>query len=196
MRQTVSMCATMLILSVSSGHALGGEGLRLNDVDRMPNQLQGRLMLGTAIGNRHHDSGRDGPRIHSLSMMGDYYFNSPLGLGSEGGLRATSGLLLGTRATLWGNSASNGLSGIERRDAPLALPDIASENGATTYLGVGYTGLSNKGGWGISADFGLMASSPRAVRLGRVLNSSSSLDDTLRDVRWSPVLQLGASYSF
>jgi hypothetical protein len=61
---------------------------------------------------------------------------------------------------------------------------------------VGYTSLYGKSGWGFSADFGLMALSPgSAVKLGRVLGGQS-LDDVLRDMRLSPLVQLGVSYSF
>ena len=75
--------------------------------------------------------------------------------------------------------------------------DSAPEPGAAPYLGIGYTGLSSKGGWGFSADVGVVALSPRStVKLGRVLGGTQSLDDVLRDMRLSPLLQLGVSYSF
>ena len=35
-----------------------------------------------------------------------------------------------------------------------------------------------------------------AVKLGKVFTGNQALDDTVRDMRWSPVLQLGVSYSF
>jgi hypothetical protein len=42
-----------------------------------------------------------------------------------------------------------------------------------------------------------MALNPRsAVRLGKVFNGTLTLDDTLREMRFSPLLQLGVSYSF
>jgi hypothetical protein len=34
------------------------------------------------------------------------------------------------------------------------------------------------------------------VRLGRVVGGSQSLDDLVRELRLSPVLQFGASYAF
>jgi hypothetical protein len=46
--------------------------------------------------------------------------------------------------------------------------------------------------WGVSADLGLMAASPRsAVRLGQ-----QGLDDTLRELRLAPMLQFGVSYTY
>jgi hypothetical protein len=63
---------------------------------------------------------------------------------------------------------------------------------AWPYLGIGYSDASLRGGWGFSADLGLAAQSFGAARsLG-----SQSLDDTIRDMRLTPVLQLGVSYRF
>jgi hypothetical protein len=62
---------------------------------------------------------------------------------------------------------------------------------------LGYTGLSSKGGWGFSADVGVMALSPgSSVKLGRVFSGNQSLDDLLREMRLSPLVQVGVSYSF
>jgi len=64
------------------------------------------------------------------------------------------------------------------------------------YFGFGYTGLPSKAGWGFSADLGVMALNPgSAVKLGRVFGGQN-LDDVLRDMRLSPLVQLGVSYSF
>jgi hypothetical protein len=35
-----------------------------------------------------------------------------------------------------------------------------------------------------------------AAKLGGLPGGPQSLDDTLRDMRWQPILQLGVSYSF
>jgi hypothetical protein len=75
------------------------------------------------------------------------------------------------------------------RMAPDAANDAA---GAVPYLGVGYTGLSLRGGWGFSADVGLVGS---GVRLGRSVNGTQA-DELLRELRLTPILQLGVSYSF
>ncbi len=85
-----------------------------------------------------------------------------------------------------------------RRNFSLANPGLGAEEGNSSvpYLGVGYTGLQSLratgGGWGFSADVGLVALQPRsAVRFGQ-----QGLSDSLRDLQLSPLLQLGASYSF
>jgi hypothetical protein len=105
----------------------------------------------------------------ALSLLGDYYFTGP-GFGAGrvgGGLRATSGLYLG------------------------------DTGGTAPYLGVGYTGASLRGGWGFTADIGLKglsATSGSGLRLGRT--PAPAIDDTLRDLRLAPTLQLGVTYRF
>ncbi|MEO7339001.1 MAG: hypothetical protein ABIV63_20700, partial [Caldimonas sp.] len=64
-------------------------------------------------------------------------------------------------------------------------------------FGIGYTGLSPHGGWSFRADLGLVSLSPGgAVRLGRLVTGNQNLDDAVRDLRLSPVMQLGVSYAF
>jgi hypothetical protein len=154
--------------------------------------LKGRLSLGTTPYRMDSGDFDSAPqRISSLSVMGDYYLTRPL-LGASGGLRATSGLLLGPRASLWSSPAS-----VDRRPGSAANPDGSMESASTApYLGLGYTGLFGKGGWGVSADLGLMATSRSGVRLGKVFNGTQSLDDTMRDLRFLPLVQFGLSYSF
>ncbi len=160
-------------------------------------RVQGRLSLGVHSATLYADpfGFDDAPaRLNSLSLLGDYYLTGALGHRSAGGIRATSGVLLGPRATLWGSLPSGGLFQVDRRPG---APDAAGENHTVPYLGVGYTGLSLRGGWGLSVDLGLMALHPRsATQLGGVLTGSQSLDNTLRELRLSPILQLGVSYSF
>jgi hypothetical protein len=128
--------------------------------------------------------------LPSAQLLGDYYFTGP-GFGGgrvTGGLRATSGLLFGARAPGLG-PAAGGLT-LRRAD----LPTEASA-GALPYLGVGYTGLSARGGWGFSADLGLIGAAPRTPGL-QWQRSGPSLDEMLRDLRLTPTVQLGVSYSF
>lgn len=191
MRNVVRSLVGALALVVTLAHAGSGEGLQAPLDHPAWEGLKGRLSFGTVapfqaeLGNPASEP----LRIHSLSLMGDYYLSRPW-LGSVGGLRATSGLMLGSRGSLWSSPAS-----IDRRTSlggALADGGTADSNSTVPYLGVGYTGLSSKGGWGLSADLGLMALNPRsAAKLG-----NQSLDDTMRDLRFTPLLQLGVSYSF
>jgi hypothetical protein len=154
---------------------------------------QGRMSLGTEPA---------GLKLNTVSLMGDYYFTGSL-LGSRraGGFRATSGLLLGPRTQSWlgqpGLSAGNSFSiATQAFGQPAALPaagDSPADNATLPYLGLGYTGLSLRGGWSFNADLGLVARSPgNVVKFGR----SQSLDDSVRELRLSPLLQFGVSYSF
>jgi len=71
--------------------------------------------------------------------------------------------------------------------------DVAGDNATLPYLGIGYTGLSPRNGWGFSADLGLVAKNPgNALRAG----GGQSLDEMIRDMRMTPLLQLGVSYAF
>ena len=136
-------------------------------------------------------------------LIGDYYFaRLPLGSHGAGGFRASSGVLLGSGAPLWAAQAPGGSSpfSLGRRNLSLlsGLPgaDTALDGTTIPYVGLGYSGLSGRGGWGFAADVGVMAlNGGSAVRFGRLL-SGQSLDDLLRDLRLAPVLQRGVSYSF
>lgn len=195
MRKAVSGWIGLLVLVASTAHAAAGEEPQAVSGNQVWQGLKGRMALGTAAQLRSEIAAFDADpqKINSLSLMGDYYFTRPW-LGSAGGLRATSGLLLGSRTSLWSSP-----SAIDRRNTGPGSGLYDNENqGADTlpYLGVGYTGLSSKGEWGISADLGLMATTRSGVRLGRVFNGSQSLDDSMRDLRFLPLLQVGVSYSF
>jgi len=137
--------------------------------------------------------------------MGDYYFTRSLpGLGTQGGFRATSGLIVGPRSQAWSGQPGFGAATAFSLGNRLTLGAAPSSRDPSTestttlpYLGVGYTGLSTRSGWGFSADLGLLAQYPgNAVRFGRSFSSGQSLDDTIRDLRMTPMFQLGVSYSF
>jgi hypothetical protein len=188
MRKTIGLWVGVLALAASAVHPAPGDGLPSQLNGEAWGGLKGRLSLGTTtqLRNEFGYADPDPQKINSLSVMGDYYLSKPW-LGTAGGLRATSGVLLGPRSSLWSSPAA-----IDRRVAD------GNTDGSSTlpYVGVGYTGLSDKGGWGLSADLGLMASPRSSVRLGKVFNGAQSLDDTLRDLRFAPLLQLGVSYAF
>lgn len=181
-----------------------GEGLKL----QLPS-LQGRVLLGMSspqpdawsLSGQVSDA-----RLAGASVLGDYYFRGRYATrdGDSGGFRATTGLYLGSRANLWGASLApasyaSALS-IERHSFSLASAARTSDGDDSTavpYLGLGYSGVSLKGSFSYSADFGLMALNPgSALRFGRTFGSGQSLDDLMRDLKLSPVLQLGVSYSF
>jgi hypothetical protein len=145
----------------------------------------------------------------SLSLLGDYYFiQNGLAAGDAhgGGFRATGGLFVGPRSGLWLatpatlSALSTGLV-TQRRSFGLLSPVASTasdtfDSSSVPYVGVGYTGLKSLratgGGWAFSADLGVMALQPRsAVRLGQ-----QPVGETLRELQFSPLLQVGASYTF
>lgn len=147
--------------------------------------------------------GRSGLKAQGLGVFGDYYFaRAPLGRTGAGGFRATTGLLLGDGPSWWSHGGprpragtGSGLHATDRRDEWSADGDLSEV--AQPYLGVGYSGLSSKGGWGLAADVGLLARhAGSSIRFGRAEYLAPGQDDSLRELRWLPVLQLGVSYSF
>nr|WP_316640894.1 hypothetical protein [uncultured Roseateles sp.] len=174
--------------------------LSLNQAD-WP-RWQGRLQLNTADGDANSAYGErrsSTPRLLSASLLGDYYLTgSLLGSRTSGGLRATSGLLMGpTSLTLGGLSSPSGLS-VNRQSLNLWGPGSDSDPNTTLpYFGIGYTGQSAQGTWGFKADFGLVGvGANNGLRLGRNPSLARSLDDVLRDLRFTPVIQVGLSYAF
>lgn len=217
--QTPKMLLPILVFisSTACAQTAGGDGLTAAP------RWQGRVVLGTApslnaLGNATSAGEKwagasianGGATVRSLSVLGDYYFGGRLSSSTAldtpgdllgGGFRATSGLLLGPRSGTYALPNVFGYSrpfSVDLRSAFLPSADsAATESNAVPYLGVGYTGISVKGGWGFSADVGVMALNPgSAVKLGRVVGGGQSLDDVLRAMRVSPLLQLGVSYSF
>jgi hypothetical protein len=132
--------------------------------------------------------------LRSMKLLGDVYLSGPgFGAGQVvGGLRATGGLLLGSRSPLLGaspNGAPLSLSVTQSLLTPVRGEE-ASDVPPVGYLGIGYSSLSLRGGWGFSADVGVMTGT------GLRPPETRNLDDAVRELRLRPVLQLGVSYAF
>lgn len=203
-----SMAVVVWMVLGGSAVAAQAQGGFMVNADQVPwPKLQARIGLATS-------SAPLTPLLTDLTLpamgsvqggrvLGDYYFlGGGLSLGAariNGGFRATSGLLLGSHGASFSMPTVPKLGlalSASQQFVPLgnSLIDTTAgdANHTVPYLGVGYTGLSAKGGWGFTADLGLMALNP-----GSTSNlTRQSLDDTLRDMRITPVVQLGVSYSF
>ncbi len=203
MNATALMLTVALALFAGTAQAADDAKLPAADGTQAWAKWQGRVLIGTATLSRPalgvHDHAAYRPS--SLSLFGDYYLSRSLaGAGNVGGMRATGGVILGPRSLALANLPGAGNGGNfsigSRLFGAVPMPysnDNAGDTAALPYLGVGYTGLSARSGWSFSADLGLIAQTPgNVVRLGR----GQSLDDTVRDLRLAPVLQLGVSYSF
>jgi len=185
--------------------ALAADGLTPPSSDVVWPRWQARVSVGSAVllpVSLNGDAGARGA-LPSGAIFSDYYFDAP-GLrlpASTGGLRATSGLMVGPRGTpVVGASTLRAGGRLGFAPALGTLQSVGDGSADTVpYLGVGYTGFALKGGWGITADLGLVAESPaNAGHVGRALfgNSGQTFDGALRDMRFSPVLQVGVSYAF
>jgi hypothetical protein len=177
-----------------------GQGLVLEPTNVFGPRLQARVGVNTSI------AAADGSSVswqqQAGVLLGDYYFSrARLGEGQvSSGFRATSGVLLGQRSLALSTPAlaqgsTVGLTTL--RQPRLAMPglELAAEPwAAVPYVGVGWSGLSAKGGWGVSADFGFAGRSYGSG--GLRITGSQSLDDLLRELRLTPMVQLGVSYAF
>lgn len=170
-------------------------------------QWQGRVALSADSSTwRGWRNGLDSNQVSRVRLLGDYYFSSSNLLGSSaastvvGGFRATSGLMLGGTSTQllsgFGPTLSTTGLSVSRSSLGQGLPSTGADDAALPYIGLGYTSLSSRGGWGFSADIGVVSLNPRStVRLGRS-GSNQPLEDVLREMRFSPLLHLGVSYAF
>lgn len=182
-----------LLLALGTGAAAADQGLRVNNdaADAWPRWHARIGVIGPAT--RSDLSLASLPRMRGAQVLGDYYF---AGTGFDashlaGGFRATSGLLLGSRSAALSAAAMPSAGGLSFTRSTLDASGDAP--GTVPYLGVGYTGLSVRGGWGFTADVGLMALGG-GLRVGQSL--ATHADEVARDLRLMPVLQLGVSYSF
>jgi hypothetical protein len=127
------------------------------------------------------------------TVLGDYYFGSS----SLGHLRASGGMMAGYSATLpLADAAAAPRLGLSLQGLAAANLPGTDGTGALPYLGFGYTGAISL--WhqplSVTADFGIVAE--RAGGLGRAIFGNQGMESALRDLRLSPVLQVGLRYSF
>lgn len=193
--------------------AVDGPGLQATDSSWFHGRWQARIELSQGLSGRlpvdRYQLAADSSRnsLRRLSVLRDYYFDwgdeAATAPAAASGLRATGGLVATTRSAATSPSPRrSGVSGLP----PQALagrtmaggwPDPNNDLVSVPYVGVGYTELPLHTGWGFRADLGLMALRPQsAVKFGSVLSGPQVMDDLLRDMRLSPLIQIGVSYSF
>jgi hypothetical protein len=176
----------------------GGSGLSASQA--VWPRWQGRLGLALPSPDVDGDGFTASPLWHrapAASFMGDYYITgSLLGERRLGGLRATSGLIYGAGTATLGGLGGYGFT--LRGRSSLGVGEAVSASTSTVpYLGLGYTGLSPRGGWGFTADVGLMMLNPAPMaRLGRAASSWNTTEDLLRELRLTPLVHVGVSYAF
>ncbi len=132
--------------------------------------------------------------LQGAAVLGDYYFAKP----SFGAFRASGGLLIGAQggAPLLNTLAGNRLDLAVNNLGLNSVPPGQETPATVPYVGLGFTG----GGWrslAITADLGLVAErQANAGSIGRAVFGSQGMDTALREMRLSPVLQLGVRYTF
>ena len=117
----------------------------------------------------------------------------------SGGLRVTSGLAIGPLdgTTALPPSRLGGGLQWEAREPASYLYQSQGSRVALPYIGLGYTSLSAREGWGLSADIGLGGQRPgERVRFGAGNPTAAQFENMLNDLRLAPVIQLGVSYAF
>lgn len=189
----IGLFGASLLGVVLPSMAQSGPGLNWSSAEQQWPRWQARV--GLQAGRPLADPDGTASNLRGMRLLGDYYLTGPgFGQGQvTGGFRATSGLLLGPRGSAWGiGAASSGPISVGlSRDL-----DTEGDRDSLPYLGIGYTGLSLRGGWGFSADLGVMGSPDGSgLKVGRTLQSLG-LDDRLRELRLAPVLQIGLRYAF
>jgi hypothetical protein len=188
----------ILVLAAVAGCPVWAQdGITAPAADWLWPQVQARITVQTAALSPLAASSLvpqvDGTAPRGLTgggVFGDYVFARA----SYGSFRATSGLLLGQAAGAPRLSAGAG-SGID-----LTLLDGASSSGTAAdgttmpYLGFGYSSPALWGGLLVSADLGLAAG--RLSGVGRALAGQQAWDQAVREMRLTPLLQLGVRYAF
>lgn len=195
--------STLCLLAAAPATQAQG-GLRSGDGAQSPQspwpRWQARFGLTTTASTL--DAGNRW-QLSAGQLLGDYYWSGlrPAGAGRSSGFRATSGLLLGPRSAALGTPALSSLQGASltlSHSVRLAgAPGEAANEvwAAVPYVGVGYSAVSLRGGWGFTADLGL-AGTQGGLRARRDTLGGPGVDDLLRELRLTPVLQFGASYAF
>lgn len=197
----------MSIRSLGSGSAwwalscsaLAGTGLVAPDPSSLWPLWQARIAVQTAtvspLSLIHPLDGAASPRaLHGGAVLGDYNFATP----AFGIFRASGGLMVGGLggAPLAAVSAGPRL-GLTLQTSGPYTGAAADAPGAVPYLGLGFSGAAWRQTLSITADLGWVAERPGAAgHLGRAIFGNQGMDTAVRDLRLSPVLQLGMRYTF
>lgn len=137
----------------------------------------------------------ESPRgLGGAALLGDYYIATP----SWGVFRATSGLVMGSISGVpLGLAGSGPRLGVSVYQQSSQVPLWSSPESPVTqpYLGLGFSSTNLFGGIQFNADLGLVADN-RGASVGRALLGSQGWESAVRELRVTPMLQLGLRYTF
>ena len=179
--------------------ATAANGLVAPPADRLWPQWQARIGMQTAsaspLGLSRLLEGGATPRSwQGGALLGDYYFAMP----SFGGFRASGGLMFGSTGGAPLLSAALGSRiGLTVQGTGNAATPGADSPGTVPYVGLGFTSTAWWNALSVSADLGWVAEQPSAAAsVGRALFGNQGKDNAWRELRLSPVLQVGLRYAF
>jgi hypothetical protein len=204
-------CSALLLLSLALP-AAADDGLQAPAAAAVWPQWQARITLQSVVSTSPLGTNLmsgplqarlgDGPapqrHLQSASLLGDYTFATPW----IGSFRASGGVLLGSAGptAMSGNWGASGLGlALNNSSAAAALTNAAGQDAASpsTYLGLGFSGAAWRSSLAFSADVGLLAERPgAALSAGRALLGNQGAQNALRELRLSPLLQVGLRYQF
>jgi hypothetical protein len=199
-------CITLL-LCITALSATADDGLQAPAAAVVWPQWQARVTLHTVNTTPLNDSVMpvrlgDGPApqrlVQSASLLGDYTFATPW----FGSFRASGGVLLGSAGPTsmsgnWGTTGNN--LWLANTNTAASLTSGAGQDvaGPATYLGLGFSAAAWRSSLAFSADVGLLAERPSAaLSASRALLGNQGAQNALRELRLSPLLQVGVRYRF
>lgn len=184
-----------LALLPLAAHA--ADGLVAPAADTLWPQWQARIAVQTAalspLALSSLLDGSAGARaLQGASLLGDYVFASP----SFGSFRATGGLLFGNAggAPLLSAAAGPRL-GLSVQSGAALMPGQDSA-GTLPYLGLGFSSVALLPSLSITADVGWVAGQSASLAGGGRPLFGNQASYGLRDLRVSPMVQLGLRYAF
>jgi len=176
LRRVIPLLSAALLATAAQAQGLG---LRAN----AESPLQVRINLLAS------DTG-SGSRLLGAQLLGDYYL-----IGQGSGLRLSGGLMVGPLSLLGSGAAPTTKGGLGLGQRKLLGGQLDETTLNQPYLGIGFSRYGSA--WGFSADLGVAVSGDaRGLRLGSTSAFAQSLDDSMRRLQWTPMLQMGLSYRF
>ena len=202
-------CLVPFGLLCAAGLAAADGGLNMDKIRGYWSSTQTRLQFNAAVLDTSLGSapGWGVPAPLAASLSGDYYFSKNLADAAlpRSGFRASGALLIrqpgvSLSELAWSSRSMASHAAPTRLmlggPAPGAYDLYGQGVSALPYLGVGYSNYSLKSGWGFWADIGLVVQNPGSAGLGRTLGGAQGVDDLMRELQLSPMLQLGVNYAF
>lgn len=188
-----------LALALFPLSALAGDGIVAPPASDLWPQWQARVALQTAAVSpvslsRPLDGSAPAQSWQGGAVLGDYYFATR----SFGSFRASGGLMFGSTggAPLLSAAAGSRLE-LLLQGAGASPAGAPEGTGTLPYLGLGFTSASWSDTLSLTADLGWVAGQPSAAAgVGRALFGNQGKENSWRELKLSPVLQLGLRYRF